>query len=213
MLVVFDGAQRDSLKLATSINRAEESVKKSTTKSETTLSPILLRQTFISVLDVMQVPYVSALGEGDDECVSLANHLNYYLMATNSDYYCYDLLRGYIPFESVNLPAEERNRVFHISAQLYHITSLLQQFKGLRPDTLALACSLCGNDYIDRRATGEIIRYINDSVKPSRQLRGAESRQTKNLWNAMQWMRKRSNVDDCEDLSPLIYISTRWNNN
>ncbi|CAF0804562.1 unnamed protein product [Adineta steineri] len=81
--VVFDGAQLDSRKESTMIKRAEDSIVKSTTDdSIVSITPRLLRQTFISVLDVMQVPYISALGEADDECVSLANHFNCYLMAT-----------------------------------------------------------------------------------------------------------------------------------
>jgi 5'-3' exonuclease len=166
-----------------------------TTDSEIFLSPLLLRQTFVSVLDAMQIPYVSALGENDDECVSLANHFDCYLMATDSDYFCYNLRRGYIPFESVDINPKERNGRIYLSAQLYHIDSLLEKFKGLQPDTLALACCLCGNDYIDRSSTLEIIRYMNDNVKTAKQLDKNRSRQTRNLWNAMQWMRERNGVD------------------
>jgi len=86
------------------IKRAKQSIVQSTTDDSTDfMNPILLRQTFISVLDAMQVPYISALGEADEECVSLANHFNCYLMATDSDYFCYNLRRGYIPFESLDI--------------------------------------------------------------------------------------------------------------
>jgi hypothetical protein len=89
VLVVFDGAQLDNRKLLTVLDRAQQRIDKIIDpQSGMYLSPLLLRQTFISVLDAMNIPYVSALGEGDDECVSLANHLHCYLIAQDSDYYC-----------------------------------------------------------------------------------------------------------------------------
>jgi hypothetical protein len=90
------------------------------------LSPLLLRQTFVNVLDEMNIPYISALGEGDDECVSLANHLNCYLISRDSDYYCYNLTKGYIPFDYVDINPVKKDSLFYLSAQLYTLDSLLE---------------------------------------------------------------------------------------
>ncbi|CAF0930602.1 unnamed protein product [Adineta steineri] len=209
--VVFDGAQLDSRKESTMIKRAEDSIVKSTTDdSIVSITPRLLHQTFISVLDAMQVPYISALGEADDECVSLANHFNCYLMATDSDYFCYNLHRGYIPFESLDINPKKRHGYIYLTAQLYHIDSLLEKFEGLQPKTLALACCLCGNDYIDRDSTIKIIRYMNNNVETSKNVHNGQSKQTQNLWNAMEWMRKKTDVD--EALGDLL-IEVHLNSN
>ncbi|CAF1278255.1 unnamed protein product [Adineta steineri] len=199
-LVVFDGAQLDDRKRLTHVNRANGSVEESMKKSDKlSISPLLLRQTFISVLDAMQIPYVSPLGENDEECVSLANHFNCYLMATDSDYFCYNLHRGYIPFEKVIRIPPENQEIAYLTAQLYHIDSLLKKFEGLRLGTLALACCLCGNDYIDSSLTERIIRYMNDNVDPRRKLHSGKHWKIKNLWNAMEWMRNTNGIDEALD--------------
>ncbi|UJR17243.1 hypothetical protein I4U23_004138 [Adineta vaga] len=177
--VVFDGAQLDHRKESTMIKRAKDSITQSTTNdSIVSMHPALLRQTFINLLDTMQVPYISALGEGDDECVSLANHLNCYLMATDSDYFCYNLYRGYIPFESLDIQPREKHGRVYLTAQLYRINSLLEKFKGLQPKTLALAY---------------------------------QPRQTQNLWNAMEWMRKMNDVDEALDfLLEKVHLNSTY---
>lgn len=199
-MVVFDGAQLDSRKRETLMNRAKDSVIKSTTGGpEVFVTPVLLRRTFISVLDAMEIPYISALGEADEECVSLANHFDCYLIATDSDYFCYNLLRGYIPFESLDIESKEEHGNLYLTAQLYQNKTLLEKFNGLKPETLALACCLCGNDYIDRDSTIKIIRYMNNNVETSKRCSRNEKPQTQNLWNSMEWMRRMTDVDEAID--------------
>ncbi|CAF1468421.1 unnamed protein product [Adineta ricciae] len=198
--VVFDGAQLDNRKNETLIKRAKDSVRKSTiSDSRVFINPVLLRQTFISVLDAMKIPYISALGEADDECVSLANHFDCYLISTDSDYFCYNLQRGYIPFESLDIEPKTEHGYVYLTAQVYHINALLEKFDGLQSKTLALACCLCGNDYINRDSTEQIIRYMNDNVEISKRCNRNEKRQTQNLWNAMEWMRHMTDVDEAID--------------
>lgn len=189
VVVIFDGTQLDDRKLETSLARAQDRINKSlSTNLGVELSPLLLRQVFLSVLDTLNIPYMSALGEGDGECVSLANHLDSFLVAQDSDYFCYDLIRGYIPFDSMVI--DFFARISYIPVKLYRINSVLRAFPGLQYPTLILACCLCGNDYLSRNLTQPILNHLKNRVYMPQEIENNESIQTKYLYASMQWMRK-----------------------
>jgi hypothetical protein len=142
----------------------------------------------------MNIPYISALGEGDDECVSLANHLDCYLMARDSDYYCYNLYQGYIPFDYLDINPIQKDSYFYLSAQLFTIDSLLDRFNGLNCSTLSLACCLCGNDYINGNIVESIFTHIAATIEKSKGNKPKKILRTTH-WYAMQWM---SQFDDVE---------------
>ena len=193
--MVFDGARLDDRKLATVIDRSQKRVDYSTKASvNIDLSPLLLRPTFIHVLDEMNIPYVSALGEGDDECVSLANHLDCYLIARDSDYFCYNLYQGYVPFDYIDVNPVEKDSYSYLSAQLFTTESLLDRFPGLDHSTLALACCLCGNDYIDRELLAPIFNHIMATVEKAEANKSKKNVRTTH-WYAMQWLRHFDDVE------------------
>ncbi|CAF0882247.1 unnamed protein product [Rotaria sordida] len=195
VIVVFDGARLDDRKLSTVLQRSQKRVDYSTKMSvNIELSPLLLRQTFINILNEMNIPYISALGEGDDECVSLANHLDCYLIARDSDYYCYNLLKGYIPFDYVDVNPIKKNSYSYLSAQLFTIDSLLEKFIGLKPSTLSLAFCLCGNDYINENTVEPIFNHITTTVDKSEKNKINKNNRTKH-WYAMQWMKHFDDVE------------------
>ena len=198
MIVVFDGARIDDRKLATTLERSKKRIDFSTKVSvNINLSPLLLRQTFINVLNEMNIPYVSAIGEGDDECVSLANHLDCYLISRDSDYYVYNLKKGYIPFDYVDVnPMKDEAGDFYLSAQLFQNENLFLKFPGLTHSTLALACCLCGNDYLKSSLVEPIFNHIIATVeKKFRGQKISKTNQTKH-WYAMQWMRHFGSLDE-----------------
>lgn len=146
----------------------------------------------------MQIPYVQALGEGDEECVSLANHLDCYLIATDSDYYCYNLYRGYISFDYLKLePKRSKNNYKYLSAWSYNVKSLLNHFDGLDTSTLALACCLCGNDYIQTKVTGRLLDHISTEVD-KRNIPYISKNKTTH-WYTMQWLRHYPDVEQAID--------------
>ncbi|CAF0817074.1 unnamed protein product [Rotaria sp. Silwood1] len=195
VIVVFDGARLDDRKLSTTLERSQRRVDYSTqTSVNIDLSPLLLRQTFINVLDEMNISYISALGEGDDECVSLANHLDCYLIARDSDYYCYNLFKGYIPFDYVDINPIEKNSYYYLSAQLFTIDSLLKKFVGLNHSTLSLAFCLCGNDYINGNTVDPIFNHISTTVEKLDKNKISKNNRTKH-WYALQWMRQYDDID------------------
>lgn len=199
IVVVFDGARIDDRKLSTTLERSKKRVDFSTKVSvNLDLSPLLLRQIFLDVLDRMNIPYVSAVGEGDDECVSLANHLDCYLISRDSDYYCYNLIKGYIPFDYVDVNPIEKDSFSYLSAQLFTIDSLLERFPGLTHPTLSLACSLCGNDYVNASILEPIFNHVTETVKKDRHDRIGKNNKTKH-WYAMQWTSQFDHVDDAID--------------
>ncbi|CAF1422828.1 unnamed protein product [Adineta steineri] len=206
VIVVFDGARLDDRKLATTLQRSKKRIDYSTKLSvNIDLSPLLLRQTFLNVLDEMNIPYVSALGEGDDECVSLANHLNCYLISRDSDYYCYNLLQGYIPFEYVDINPIKKDSYYYLSAQLFTIDSLLNKFPGLNHSTLSLACCLCGNDYINENLVEKIFNHIIEIIEKSKQNKTKKNLRTKH-WYAMQWAKQFDDIEIALEKS-LVPIS------
>lgn len=197
VIVVFDGARIDNRKLATTLERSRKRIDFSTKLSvNLNLSPLLLRQTFINVLNEMDIPHISAIGEGDDECVSLANHLDCYLISRDSDYYVYNLKKGYIPFDYVDVnPIENELGCLYLSAQLYQIENLLMKFPGLTHPTLSLACCLCGNDYLKSSLVEPVFSHIIATVeKKFCGQKISKVNQTKH-WYAMQWMRHFDTLD------------------
>jgi 5'-3' exonuclease len=158
----------------------------------------------------MNIPYISALGEGDDECVSLANHLDCYLISRDSDYYCYNLIKGYIPFDYVDINPIEKDSYVYLSAQLFTMDSLLERFPGLNHPTLALACCLCGNDYINGNTIEPIFNHIVETVEKSKGNKVGKNSRTKH-WYAMQWMRHFDTLEIAFDklLEPIRKLSTK----
>lgn len=211
VIVVFDGARIDDRKLSTTLERSKKRVDYSTKISvNLDLSPLLLRQVFLNVLDQMNIPYISALGEGDDECVSLANHLDCYLISRDSDYYCYNLIKGYIPFDYVDINPIDKDSYVYLSAQLFTMDSLLERFPGLQHSTLSLACCLCGNDYINGNIVEPIFNHIIETVGKSKGKKTGKDNKTKH-WYAMQWMRHFDTLEIAFDklLEPIQKLSTK----
>jgi 5'-3' exonuclease len=211
VIVVFDGARLDDRKLATTLERSKKRVDYSTKVSvNIDLSPLLLRQTFVNVLDEMNIPYVSALGEGDDECVALANHLDCYLIARDSDYYCYNLYRGYVPFDYVDINPIEKDSYYYLSAQLFTVDSLLDRFPGLTHPTLSLACCLCGNDYITGQLVQVIFNHIVETVAKTVDKKSKKGARTTH-WYAMQWMKQFDDVEMAlhKSLEPIRAMSEK----
>jgi hypothetical protein len=158
----------------------------------------------------MNIPYISALGEGDDECVSLANHLNCYLISRDSDYYCYNLVKGYVPFDYVDINPIETDCYCYLSAQLFTVDSLLGRFTGLNHSTLSLACCLCGNDYIQGGLVQPILDHITATVDKSKEKKIHKSTITKH-WYVMQWIKWFDDVETAlqEALECIKTVSQR----
>jgi len=158
----------------------------------------------------MNIPYISALGEGDDECVSLANHLDCYLISRDSDYYCYNLYQGYVPFDYVDINPIKKDSYYYLSAQLFTIDSLFDRFIGLNHSTLSLACCLCGNDYIDGHLVERILNHIIATVEKSKENQTSKKNRTTH-WYVMQWIRQFDDVETAlqKSLEPIKTISEK----
>jgi 5'-3' exonuclease len=209
-IVVFDGVRLDNKKMSTALSRSQRRVDFSTKISvNVELNPLLLRQTFIHVLEQFNIPYVSALGEGDDECVSLANHLDCYVIACDSDYYCYNLYQGYIPFRYLDInPIKNENSQYYLSTYLFTLDKLLDRFHGLNSSTLALACALCGNDYINAKHVQPIVDFIITTIDKSHGKRTKKSIQTKH-WYIMTWLARFHDIDTAFEHIDRIFNDER----
>lgn len=206
-IVVFDGARLDDRKLGTTLDRSKKRVRFSTEMSvNVDLSPALIRQVFQAVLDEFQVPYVSSLAEADDQSVSLANHLDCFLIATDSDYFCYSIDRGYIPFDFLHVEPTEKDGIVFLPCRLFNVELLFERFPGLNPTSLAISCAICGNDYLSSSTTEQIFQHIvRTSPKSSQHRKKLQTRHS----IVFNWA---SNFNDEDSLFQAIFLVIRTAN-
>lgn len=116
------------------------------------------------------------------------------MIARDSDYYCYNLFQGYVPFDYLDVNPVEKDSYCYLSAQLFTLDSLLNRFPGLNPKTLALACSLCGNDYVKGELIQPIFDHIMATVGKNEKSKSKRTNRTTH-WYVMQWLRHFDDLD------------------
>ncbi|CAF1517192.1 unnamed protein product, partial [Didymodactylos carnosus] len=92
--------------------------------------PLLFHLTMINILEKLKIPYKSAVEEADPLCAHMANELKAYVIGFDSDYYFYNINKGYIPLKYFDLNT--------LSGKLYCHTTLLNVYQGLTIKCLAL---------------------------------------------------------------------------
>ena len=147
-VVIFDGSH-DQGKTETVLKRKEDKNRAMLKSQETgypsrsSVSPILMLQTFMDVLQGMKIEFHIAPSEGDKEVAAVANSRGCPVLSSDSDFFMYDLEHGFIPLEHLN-PVD--------SSFLYHIDNFAAYF-GLKDPKLRLFLpALHGNDFISPRA-------------------------------------------------------------
>ena len=81
--------------------------------------PCLFRQGFIDTLNELDINVIVARGEADPMIVQLAQDHNAYVVAEDTDYFLYDLPKGYVPLHFLNLQ--------NLKGRLYQSNDIFQR--------------------------------------------------------------------------------------
>ncbi|CAB4026257.1 Hypothetical predicted protein [Paramuricea clavata] len=171
--VVFDGIMtRDEKKLATHKKRNTERIQKmnnlwTSEKSTHVVLPRLTQLAVVEVLQEMEVLYAVADFEADCEIALLANELDALVLADDSDFYIFNIRRGYIPLKQHNFSGPNTTvRKFSFDGFTEHL--------GIDPSMSPLLASLVGNDYISDEMLKPFTDYIESLVTSSELEAGSE---------------------------------------
>ena len=104
--IVIDGIDYHSIKYVTSMERCEKRIKyiagvqsqcTSILTVPKTVLPLFAKAVFVDVLRCLALKFVIADGEADPDIVSLANHLDCPVFGFDSDFFVFNVEKGYIP--------------------------------------------------------------------------------------------------------------------
>ncbi|XP_071154025.1 single-strand DNA endonuclease ASTE1-like [Mytilus edulis] len=145
--VVMDGGyDPDNRKHETHVRRARERIGKSreTASSETTFAPMLCRLTFLAVIEKMKIPFVVCDFEADHDIATLANTFLCPVLSNDSDFFVYDLEKGYIPLDTFTVSDT------CCKGKIYYAKNMEKAFPGFQISKLPVLAVTLGSDYIRR---------------------------------------------------------------
>ena len=83
------------------------------------------------------------ISEADTEIASLARAWDCFVLSNDSDFFIFDIKKGYIPLEFFNWNSD------HLTASVFNRNEMASHF-NIRPELLPLLASLAGNDYVSK---------------------------------------------------------------
>ena len=129
-IVVFDGIDFTGEKAAVLLRRRRESVhtiRRCFARREryvdANVLPILLLEVFRETLEECEVKLYVVDGDADQQTAALANHHNCPVVSSDSDYYVFDVVAGYIPFSKLAWEA------LPVTGEVYFVRNFASQFK------------------------------------------------------------------------------------
>ncbi|XP_063420828.1 protein asteroid homolog 1-like [Mytilus trossulus] len=146
--IVLDGGyETDRRKHETHVRRARERICKSReiNSSETSFAPMLSRLTFLEVIGTMKIPFVVCDFEADHDIATLANAFKCPVLSNDSDFFVYDLIKGYIPLDTLFVSES------CCIGKVYYAKYMQKVFPGLQISRLPVLAVTLGNDYIGRK--------------------------------------------------------------
>ncbi|KRZ93751.1 Proteasome activator complex subunit 4 [Trichinella sp. T8] len=126
-------------------------------------------------------------GEADAFIAAYANHHNYPVLSSDSDFFIFPLRAGYIPLPSVEW--ESCNGVLKCS--LYQFAHCEAHFPNLKPEVMPLFAVLSGNDFV----RGDLFRSFYNQISKPVVMNGKEvckTRQHRNMNGLLNWLRGKS---------------------
>ena len=134
LLVVFDGVFKVKQHLRDVPERAS-SVKFEDSNYQL---PSLIREEFMSILHELEIDIHVAPAEADPVVVNMARKHDAYVVALDTDYYLYEIKKGYVPLSQLAL--------LQLEAQCYQMTDVFQR---MTPHSVALWATAITYDFID----------------------------------------------------------------
>ena len=147
-IVVFDGIDFTGEKAAVILRRRRESVhtiRRCFARRERYVDgnvlPTLLLEVFRETLEECEVKVYVVDGDADQQTAALANHHNCPVVSSDSDYYVFDVVAGYIPFSKLAWEA------LPVTGEVYFVRNFASQFK-LAEKLRFFIPILVGNDFL-----------------------------------------------------------------
>lgn len=109
--------------------------------------PHLIVPVFIEVLEALGIEYHVADGEADREVAALANHRKCPVLASDSDYFLFNLKYGVIHFDRYCENLVRKATELEIKP-LYYLSDFQRQFSLKQYELLLILPSIFGNDYL-----------------------------------------------------------------
>ncbi|XP_054725053.1 protein asteroid homolog 1-like [Uloborus diversus] len=157
-IIVFDGGyDKSDRKLKTVKQRCRDRLSLTQHiakygKSTGRVLPLLAQEVFREVLGEMNIAYAQCDFEADEQLCALANYYKCPIISNDSDFYIYDIQKGFILLDSVEpiVCTDENNGISYcyLDCSIYHIDNFLSHFPGIDKSVLPLFGTLIGNDYV-----------------------------------------------------------------
>ncbi len=131
--------------------------------------PLLTLEVFKNTLRELNIAHITCCFEADEQIASLANTWDCPVMSNDSDFFIFDLKKGVIIYDYVDLTVKSKFRTEKMDSecaalpepkqgsgynflhvQIYHVDSMVAQFSNLDKHMLPVFASICGNDIVDR---------------------------------------------------------------
>lgn len=106
---------------------------------------MLCRLTFETVIKEMKLKFVVCDFDDDRDIVVLANKLLCPVLSLDSDFFVFNIKKGYIPLNTLFLSNEE------CTCMIYYATNMKDAFRELGREKLPLLAVSLGNDYVKRK--------------------------------------------------------------
>lgn len=115
--------------------------------------PILSYEVFRSVLMELGIVFAQCDYEADDQVMALANYYNCPVISADSDFYIFDIHKGFIHLDSiemiVNLDIDADGKEYKfLNCNIYHVDEFVTCFPGINKSILPLFGTLLGNDFV-----------------------------------------------------------------
>ncbi|CAF4684792.1 unnamed protein product [Rotaria sp. Silwood1] len=195
VVVVFDGVSKPNKHRRVDPERAS-SVK---FNDDGCGLPSLLRDEFLLVLYNLQIQVHVSSGEADPMIVKMARKHDAYIVARDSDYYLYEVKKGYVPLSYLTFPT--------LDGRYYHMRDV---FQGMTQKSVALWATTIAFDFIDLEAIQNQCSMINafDKKQFNRWLKNTDSDDEKQRRLSCQFslLRYIQQVDEMEAYEKLITL-------
>ncbi|GFY56314.1 protein asteroid homolog 1 [Trichonephila inaurata madagascariensis] len=179
-VIIFDGGYDPSdrkfetclLRSKTRLTVAQRTAKYG--KHSGSVLPICAPEIFRNVLSEMGIPFAQCEFEADEQLVALANYYECPVLSNDSDFYIFDVHKGFIRLDSVGTSVLETDidgtKCKYLDCAIYHIDNFMAYFPGLDRNILPLFGTLVGNDYVNTEEFESVLESIN--IAKRRKYRG-----------------------------------------
>ena len=126
-----------------------------------TFRPILSKKIACNLLSKRGIEHIQANYEADYELACFANELNAVVLSDDSDFYVYDLQKGFINFNQLKWKSQRSSNYYYLECREYNLELFLSLYNDqlakknksrsleLRKEMLAIFAAMCGNDYVN----------------------------------------------------------------